>query len=518
MAGLETSLSTPPGPRQVLKRYLTPLYGFTLGVAVLLGVLAGIWHGNATPGIVTNTPVAIAQTSAPTGESTKAPDQARPTLTAWPDVPPTPNEQTPSPLGVNAAELKGITVTLWYPWAGPSGAVLQDIVDEFNRTNRWGITVEARGIDGFGMLDEAVETALAGDNLPDVLIDYGYQARHWDVGDVFADLRAYAEDPVWGLSADEQGDFLPGFWSEDAVYDDSGSLIKRLGIPFSRSAYLMFYNQSWADELGFSEPPTTPEEFRQQACAAADAYASLGDKSTPSKGGWLITTQPGALMGWLDAFGSSITNRSGSVYEFKTTSSMQALEYLRGLQMGGCAWEGSGPEAATEFASRQALFMMGSLLDINAQRQAFQQAGNPDEWSVIPFPSDKKTVVSTYGPSLFISRSTPSRQLAAWLVVEWLSYPPNQAAWAESLGGYPARSSSLRYLTGPASSNPQWAQALQLLPEAQSEPNLASWGAMRWALSDAMAQLFDPQFTPEQIPSMLDNLDTVATEIMEQVP
>ncbi len=335
---------------------------------------------------------------------------------------------------------------------------------------------------------------------------------------MFADLRPYAEDPVWGFTPDEQGDFLPGFWAEDAVYDDSGSLIKRLGIPYYRSAYVMFYNQSWAHELGFTKSPTTPDDFHEQACVAADEYARQGDKSTPGKGGWLITTQPGALMGWLDAFGSSITNRSGSVYEFKTSPTMQALEYLKDLQVGGCAWLGSDSDAESKFASRHAIFIVGSLLNINAQRQAFQQAGNPDEWAVIPFPSDKKAVVSTYGPSLFISRSTPSRQLAAWLVVEWLAYPPNQASLVEALDGYPTRSSSMSYLTASAARNPQWAQALQLLPGVQSEPSEASWSVIRWALSDAMAQLFEPQFTPDQIPGLLDNLDTVAAEIVAQVP
>ncbi len=40
---------------------------------------------------------------------------------------------------------------------------------------------------------------------------------------------------------------------------------------------------------------------------------------------------------------------------------------------------------------------------------------------------------------------------------------------------------------------------------------------MRWALDDATAQLFDLQFNVDQIPSLLENLDSVAEEIFSQV-
>ncbi len=174
-------------------------------------------------------------------------------------------------------------------------------------------------------------------------------------------------------------------------------------------------------------------------------------------------------------------------------------------------------EPQNEFASRQALFVVGSLFDIPAQQEAFAQTGSKDEWVVIPFPSSNQPVVDTYGPSLLITRSTPAQQLAAWLVIEWLVYPPNQAEWVKELETYPTRQSTLSYLSEAASTNPQWAQALALLPDARSEPSLASWSVMRWALEDATAQMFNPQFGADQIPSMLENLDSLAWEIIIQV-
>ena len=114
-------------------------------------------------------------------------------------------------------------------------------------------------------------------------------------------------------------------------------------------------------------------------------------------------------------------------------------------------------------------------------------------------------------------RSTPEQQLAAWLVIKWLLYPPNQAQWVSELGTYPTRQSTLNYLDENAAQNPQWAQALSLLPVARSEPSLVSWSEMRWALNDAMAQLIDSKTSSDQIPAILDNLDLVAEDIYDQV-
>jgi ABC-type glycerol-3-phosphate transport system substrate-binding protein len=418
---------------------------------------------------------------------------------------------------VTAAELRGLIVSLWHPWTGTTGEALQAILDEFNHSNQWGITVQTSAYEGFGRLDEAVESALTEDSLPDVLVDYGYQVRHWDGSGVVTDLTPYVDDPTWGMSSDEQADFFTSFWVEDLVTTGSTSQTRRLGIPFYRSAYVLFYNQSWAKELGFPNPPTTPEDFRVRACAAAEYVSRQGGKSNLGRGGWLITPQPGALIGWIYAFGGDITNPDTTGYRFDTAETSQAFDYLKDLQESGCAWFETEVEAQDEFANRHALFMVGSLYDIPTQREAFAHSGSRDEWVVIPFPSSDQPAVDTYGPSLMITRSAPAQQLAAWLAVEWLVYPPNQAEWVKELDTYPTRQKTVGYLDEAASTSPQWAQALQLLPDARSEPSIVSWSVMRWALEDAMVQLFNPQYSADQIPALLVKLDSVAAELFSQV-
>jgi ABC-type glycerol-3-phosphate transport system substrate-binding protein len=517
MTGLERLVQPFFNTDRVTGRYLTLFYGITLGLGLVMAIIAIGLQGNEPPEVVavTATKASLNRTAAPTQKSTLSAGEGTPT--SLPGMPPTPNVKTPSTLGVTTADLQGVQVSLWHPWTGAAGKAFGEILDEFNRNTPWGISVKVSGYEDFGRLDEAVEAALLENAQPDVIVDFGYQARHWDAVDALVDLSPYVNDPVWGMGDDEQADFQPSFWAEDLVNNNQTGQTRRLGIPLSRSAYVLFYNQSWAQELGYPRPPVTADDFRVRACAAAQYVREQGDKASLGKGGWLITSQPGELVGWIFAFGGEVTNPKEPGYMFNTYKTREAFETLKELQNSGCAWMDSAANPQVEFNNRQALFVVGSLFDIPAQNEAFARAGNQDEWMVIPFPSKSQPVVNAYGPSMLVTRSNPARQLAAWLVTKWLVYPPNQAEWVKVLEAYPTRLSTLDYLGEAAQDNPQWAQALELLPQATSEPSLASWRVVRWALEDVMKQLLNPQFSTDQIPELLEKLDSLAQEIYSQV-
>jgi len=432
---------------------------------------------------------------------------------------PLPSPTAPvSTLDVQSEELRGLTITFWHPWIGAQGELLGDILDEFNRTNRWGIIVQATGYAGLDQLDAVMDAAQVEGTLPDMLAGYNYQARHWDQGgEVLVDLNIYTSDPSWGLSADELADFTPAFWDQNLV-SYPGEQPKQLGLPMHRSAIVLFYNQTWAQTLGYTYPPSTPYDFRVRACAAAEVNQNDGQAGNDGTGGWLVTPQPSLLVGWIYAFGGEITRPDGRGYLFNTAETGEALGYLKGLQDSGCTWQSTGTDPVVEFASRRALFYAGSLAELPEVQAAFSAAGNNDAWTVLPFPSvDGMPVLLTYGPALMVTRSETPRQLAAWLAAEWLVYPPNQARWVAENGLLPTRQGTLSFLSEAIDENPHWAATLEYLSTARSEPAYASWGVMRWALNDAMAELFSPTFTSGQIPNLLEALDQAALEIFNQV-
>ena len=501
------------GIMKPISTYLTAFFKLTPGLMVILAMVS--CKANQTP----------AKTDTPRSQTTQASSSlstpSRSTQTPFRTATHTPTPTiTPavSSLDVQAEQLRGLTIDFWHPWSGEQGAQLQDMLTEFNRTNDWGITVQTTAYNGLSWLEEAVDSAMLSGTLPDMLISYNYQALHWDVsGSVLVDLNEYATDPVWGLSSSEVADFYSAFWSQDITTSSTGSY-KRLGLPMHRSALVLYYNQSYAQALGYSTLPDTTYELRMRACAAAEANASDGQTSNDGTGGWLITPHPSLMVSWVYAFGGEITRSDGRGYQFNTSEAWQALDFMKGLQDSGCAFQEADSDPATEFAARRALYFAGSLADLPTVEAAFTAAGNRDNWTILPFPgSGSAPVLVTYGPALNITRSTVERELAAWLVAKWLVAPPNQAQWVAANHLLPVRRSTLEYLSEPMEENRQWAAAVEMLPLACSEPASASWSVMRWALNDAMAELFDPAFTAGQIPDLLEALDQAALEIFTQV-
>ena len=448
-------------------------------------------------------------TESPTEEKappSSSPRTPKPGLTATPSKTPTPSSQ----LELGAADLRGVIVRYWHIWSGPTGKVVDSLVDEFNLTNQWGIMVAPVYQGGPDGIFSSLSEALASGETPDVAVGYLHQAQAWDAQQELVNLRAYVDDPIWGMSLEEQADFYPVFWEQDVVDG------RRLGIPAQRSAQVLYYNTTWARELGFSAPPVLPKQFREQACMAASANNQDANPENNGTGGWIISNNYSAMLGWIYAFGGDILKMpepslDQSVYQFNTPEIEQTFTFLRSLYDADCAWFAEAEYPNAEFAHRLGLFATDSVMGIPYQESAISQAGSRDQWTVIPFPSPSQNpAIDVYGPSFVMLASSPERQLASWVFIKWLSSPENQARTVEASGAFPIRASTLDYLEGYKNRHPQWAAALQTLPFARSEPSFQSWGAVRWALSDAGTQLFRPYFEASQIPGLLDFLDQTA--------
>ena len=149
---------------------------------------------------------------------------------------------------------------------------------------------------------------------------------------------------------------------------------------------------------------------------------------------------------------------------------------------------------------------------------AFEEAGNDDEWTLIPFPSATGTpVINVYGPSVAVVQSTPEEQLASWLFLKWFVMPENQAKWVEASGYFPTRKSTEALLEDYKAKNPQWAAAVTWFKSEDTlkkfEPRDPSWSAVRQAVSEHVSQIFSPDFSPDQIPTLLEQLQQTAEEL-----
>lgn len=439
-------------------------------------------------------------------------------LTATPAAPagntprPTSTPDAGTQLGVKKDALKGITIQVWHPWFGIESNLFESQVKEFNQTNEWGIIVQSTSQSNYTQLYENVTASLPTADRPQLVIALPEHAISWDADGFVTDLTEYVNDPQYGLTDADVKDFPRVFWSQDAVGQ------KRLGIPAERSARFLLYDASWAHELGFDAAPRTADEFRQQACRAHQTMLTDNDKTNDAQGGWLVDTGSMTALSWMMAFGGGVLE--GNDYRFLTPKNIAAMTFVKQLDDDGCAWS-AAPDAdlPAAFAGRKALFGTASLEELSNYSRAMASADNTDEWTVLSFPGNIQTGLVIYGSSYIILKSTAEQQLAAWLFVRWLLSPENQKKWVEVTGLFPLRTSALNLLGDYKKSHPQWAAAVDLLPQAQIQPQLASWRNVRVMLGDGFSYLFrldldkQPAVISNQPPVVLQQMDLIAKEL-----
>jgi len=439
------------------------------------------------------------------GSPTPTPTLALPTVAGTiAPIPTATRTQTP-PIGVDPASLRGVSLQVWHAFTGGSGSVFTEQVDQFNSVNEWGIAVTQTGYGDYTTLFDAVNSALESGSTPNLVAALPEQILSWDASASVVDLSLYLSDPAWGLGRDVISDFPPIFLAQDNLDG------KQLGVPAQRSARVLFYNKTWAHELGFDSPPATADEFRQQACAANASFRADADPQNDGYGGWVVDTNWQTTYSWLLAFGGGLVD--GNVYGFRTDPNLAALQFLKGLFDDHCAWLSTEPTPFDSFASRSALFISGDLAEVPMANESMSRLNNIDEWTLVPFPGTSGRVLVTYGPSYSVLKSTPEKQLAAWLFTRWLLSPENQTQWVKATGLFPLRTSILDRIDAYRTASPQWDSAVGDLPLAQGVPQLVSWRKVRYVLEDGTKVIFRTGIPVDQIPSILTEMDSTAKEI-----
>ena len=120
----------------------------------------------------------------------------RPWLTlTWTATPSWPNRwpctRITRRVGSRKVDPSGQTITFWHNHPKERETALLEIVDEFNKTNEWGITVvaEYQGCynDIFNKMPGLLNTA----DVPDLVVAYQNQAATYQLGDGLIDMNTW---------------------------------------------------------------------------------------------------------------------------------------------------------------------------------------------------------------------------------------------------------------------------------------------------------------------------------------
>lgn len=406
-----------------------------------------------------------------------------------------------SRLEVDNEALNGLEITVWMPWYGLEANLFETFVKEFNASNSWGIQVTAHSQINFTNLYETTTASFATTDRPDMVIALPEHAQGWYIEGLVTDLTDYTDDPLYGLDSED----IPfAFWNQDL------SANARVAIPAQRTAMVLLWNETWANELGFDTVPASADDFKQQACRAHTSMRTDDIAENDALGGWLVNTAPMTAYSWMLSFGGGVLEEGN--YRFLAPKNVDAFKYLRELSENNCAWQ-SASNPIPSFAKREALFITADLGDLPDVTRAFASANNRDKWSVMPFPNNDNGIIAVYGSSYVVLNSSEEEQLASWLFIKWLLEKEQDARWVEATHLFPLRSSTLELLGDYERTYPQWKQAVDLIPQGEMQPPLGSWRTVKIMLGDGFAHMYRVNVASGQVAAILAQMETTARDL-----
>jgi multiple sugar transport system substrate-binding protein/sn-glycerol 3-phosphate transport system substrate-binding protein len=404
------------------------------------------------------------------------------------------------------------------------------------RYNTYGITVEASNQGNYGEIFEKIRLAIgANEALPNLTVAYQNQAATYQFdseGEALVDMNLLVNSPTWGMSAEEQAQFFPGIWESD-VFPTFNN--ERYGFPVQRSMEVMYFNVDWLAELfanghiSFEGAPTTPEQFREAACAATANPFSRAEADAPEATiGYEMRIDASNFAAWVFAFGGDIFDYENNRYTLNTPQAVEALTFVQGLIADGCARIQTDPRAF----SAQRNFGLGTTLFTIASSSGFpfyQLAVSRDlgdgkleqrfNWSagVVPH-TTSEPVMNLYGASVSITNNTPEAELATWIFVKYLGSKEVMALWGDAANYFATRADSAELLGATFERVPAYAATFPLMQYAYKEPGVPGYDPVRNEITNALVTLWDfpAGSTPEDVQSVLDVLDETANDILSE--
>jgi multiple sugar transport system substrate-binding protein len=202
-------------------------------------------------------------------------------------------------------------------------------------------------------------------------------------------------------------------------------------IPFGTNNVGIFYRPSLFKAAGIEKIPTNWAEF--QATAKQLTRDSNGDGKI-DKYGMLLPLGQGewTVFTWLPFMWSGGGElKSGADTSIDNPGSIAALKLWQDLVKDGSAIL-SSPERGYELDN----FLTGKVaMQLTGPWTFGQLAGmNVTDYDVMPIPAGTRSATSTGGENLFMMKSTPDRQEAAWKFMEYVLSEDFQTEWALGTG------------------------------------------------------------------------------------
>lgn len=388
---------------------------------------------------------------------------------------------------IEGVDPTGQKVVYWHQYQNESaqGNTIAAIVEQFNATNEYGITVEASFQGSYGDLSALINAGITSGELPNLVAGYANDAASYARDGSAVDLTPYITSEAFGLGATP--DINESLIAANTV---DGQV---LAWPNQSSAQVFAYNQTLLTELGFDAPPTTIEEFKTQACAASEATNAAGGDVQ----GFAITTDASAFESWVASNGGSIYH--DGAFDFTSEAVINTLQMYQDLYSQGCAYipaERFGEQV--DFNNALLPFYITSTAGFTFVIDGFKTSGIEADWKVQTFPHvEGSEIVQAFVPSIIMLPSTPEAQLASWLFLKYMATPEVAIQWSAGTGYFnpvPSTAEALQTATFTAEGlAPYFNEANALLAKEgvtiYSSPAISAYSTVRGLISTAIADV-----------------------------
>ncbi|MCR4408644.1 MAG: ABC transporter substrate-binding protein, partial [Anaerolineae bacterium] len=384
-------------------------------------------------------------------------------------------------LGGKPVAAKPITLTFWNYWDGKNGEVIQELVDQYNAEHP-NITVKNVYI-GWGELLPKLQTAAAGGEMPDIAAgDMVWMPKLAETG-ALRPLNDFIDQ-----SGVDLNDFYPELLKIDR-YDDT-----YYALPVSTNNLELFYNKDMFREAGLDpeDPPETWDELVE--------YAQKLTKPDGSQWGMELYTQTGEGLTWqfqvyLWQTGADFLTEDFSAPAFDSPGGEKALQFWVDLihkykvtPLAEWGLFGQG---------KAAMVMDGSwMVGIWAETTPFEWGTAP-----MPLPEGGEPATNMGGEHIFIFKSTPEQEAAAWDFVNWLTSTETQVKWDEETGFMPVRDSVAQdpgYQNWLASTEPRLKPFVDNQKYAHARPPITNYPEVSDAFSRELEKALHGTVTPAE--------------------
>ena len=339
----------------------------------------------------------------------------------------------------DAAPNGATQITYWHSMDGVFGEIVNKQVEAFNSTIGQEKNIVVTPVFQNWPGTEALTAAMSTDdvkNMPDVIQLYGESVS------LIRDYKrtVWAEDYI--TSADskvKKEDLIPNTISSHSIEG------KMIGVPYTSSALMMYYNKTYFDQAGITDVPTTIAQM-------AEIMTTLVEK-TDAEYGLNVRVDQFELENWIATqgtegsyFGNNESGHNGHMTELEADKNGTLMNFLTEWEkvVGSGAYKATRDSINEEFAAG----MHAMVIMTSSRIQTIADlVGDKFEWGIAPIPTVSGEDVGGAYPSgsglYMLDRDDEAKKAAAWEFVQFMISPEAQAMWLDGTGYVPVNTKTV---------------------------------------------------------------------------